>query len=276
MKSENTMRVTKSRADLLLRELGSSLPDVSATVEYTAEEIMEITGAHDWKSVRETIAQMWVENLISFSSWRKGHYSLERIKFKITLDGWYKYNDLIEENDDLLNNEKSDSIIAIVSSVACEGLNPAEFDRMLFQHEDDLIEDLISSYRGEWRNDFGHIAMLTFDRARDAVECCINIQQRLSKSHWRLSKNYTYRFGITIHMGSTVEIDGNMFGSVVSAAFQLRELAPRGGIVFSEEIYKRVNKLEGVEAEGLGEYDLPKLKNNVEMYVLTSPDLSED
>jgi TolB-like protein/class 3 adenylate cyclase/Tfp pilus assembly protein PilF len=122
-----------------------------------------------------------------------------------------------------------------------------------------LQKPLIEQFGGRWVKELGDGALASFSNATDAVLSAIAIQQACS----RLSE---FQLRIGIHTGDVVFEDNDVFGDSVNIAARLQALAPAGGILISEQVYKNVVNNRAISTELVGDERLKNVKEPVRVY----------
>ena len=81
----------------------------------------------------------------------------------------------------------------------------------LLDKQRELLQPIVSSYRGEWLKEIGDGLLLTFETNLDAVECAVKIQKQV-----RSVDNLNLRIGI--HQGEVVFQGNDVIGDDVNIA----------------------------------------------------------
>ena len=125
----------------------------------------------------------------------------------------------------------------------------------LSAHIDETLTPLIGKHRGRVVKLMGDGILASFKSAADAVSCAIEWQQTPSDGPIPL------HFRIGINLGDIIEQDGDVFGSGVNLASRLEQLAPPGGILVSDAVYRVVGNRIAAGWEDAGTHSI---KNVVE------------
>ena len=99
---------------------------------------------------------------------------------------------------------------------------------------DGIITPLIDRHRGRIVKLMGDGLLASFSSAADAVSCAVEWQQTSAKAPGSI------RFRIGINLGDIIMQDGDVFGSGVNLASRLEQLAPPGGVLVSDAVYRVV------------------------------------
>lgn len=99
---------------------------------------------------------------------------------------------------------------------------------------DGTITPLIDRHRGHIVKLMGDGLLASFSSAADAVACAVEWQQTPAKTPDPM------QFRIGINLGDIIMQDGDVFGSGVNLASRLEQLAPPGGVLVSDAVYRVV------------------------------------
>ncbi len=124
-----------------------------------------------------------------------------------------------------------------------------------------LLKPLIEQHHGEWLKELGDGTLSSFASAVDAVNCAIEIQQRLREEDDR-----SLRIGI--HLGDIVFEDNDVFGDGVNVASRIEPLAESGGICVSDRVYDEIQNKPDICTVFLGEKTLKNVKRPMGVYAL--------
>ena len=120
---------------------------------------------------------------------------------------------------------------------------------------DGTVTPLIDRHRGRIVKLMGDGLLASFSSAADAVACAVEWQQTSAKAPGSI------RFRIGINLGDIIMQDGDVFGSGVNLASRLEQLAPPGGVLVSDAVYRVVGNRIPVTWEDAGTHSI---KNVVE------------
>jgi class 3 adenylate cyclase/tetratricopeptide (TPR) repeat protein len=129
-----------------------------------------------------------------------------------------------------------------------------------------IIDELITSYRGRVFGTAGDSVIAEFASPVEAVRCAVEIQQNVENSNADLPKDILMRFRIGINLGD-VMIDGDdLLGDGVNVASRLESLAETGGICISGTVYDQVVGKISQAFEFMGEQTLKNIEGPVRAY----------
>ena len=86
-----------------------------------------------------------------------------------------------------------------------------------------VIKPLVESNGGKWIKEVGDGLILTFDTITNAVNCCIEIQDKA-----RSIENLSLRIGI--HLGEIIEKENDIIGDDVNVTARIEPFSAPGGI----------------------------------------------
>ena len=137
----------------------------------------------------------------------------------------------------------------------------------LLESHDELLHTYFDRHRGQVVKSQGDGYMVVFSTPEHAVDASLGIQRALSAKRQRSRhlRRTPIRVRIGLHMGTTIERDGDYFGSNVAMAARVAALADGGEILVTGEIAEALGGRDGlhfieedtVELKGLpGEHQL--------------------
>jgi adenylate cyclase len=145
-------------------------------------------------------------------------------------------------------------------------LGDEQWVRLLKSH-DKLLHASFDKHHGHVVKNQGDGYMVVFSTPASAVDCALDIQRALSAKRQRSRhlRRTPIRVRIGLHVGATIERDGDYFGSNVAMAARVAALADGGEILVTGEIAEaladrddlRFTEEDTVELKGLpGEHQL--------------------
>ncbi len=131
----------------------------------------------------------------------------------------------------------------------------------LLREEEELVRPLFSVHQGREVKSTGDGFLVEFDSALRAVQCAIEILQRL---HERNSQKGVapIQLRIGVHLGDVEQHGTDIFGDSVNIAARIEPLAEPGGICITEPVFGQVrnkipNPLEKLEPRALKNVRFP-------------------
>ena len=125
----------------------------------------------------------------------------------------------------------------------------------LSAHLDNVVTPLVDRHRGRIVKLMGDGLLASFSSAADAVACAVAWQETASAA------SNPIQFRIGINLGDIILQDGDVFGSGVNLASRLEQLAPPGGVLVSDAVYRVVGNRVAVTWQDAGTH---AIKNVVE------------
>ncbi|MGA7923822.1 MAG: adenylate/guanylate cyclase domain-containing protein, partial [Thermoplasmata archaeon] len=157
----------------------------------------------------------------------------------------------------------------------------------LRDEQETLVLPLFEAHHGRAIKSMGDGFLAEFESALRAVQCAIEIQQRLHERN-SLSENATVQLRIGIHLGDVEQRETDIFGDAVNIASRIEPLASPGGVCISGDVFNQIrnkipNKLEKLPPASLkglqGPMDvyrvvLPWVSRNSQAYPSTHPGIA--
>ncbi len=107
-----------------------------------------------------------------------------------------------------------------------------------------LVVPHIEKHRGKIIKTIGDAFLAVFESATDAVYSAKEIQNSLRSHNKDAEKGKAINLKIGLNTGEVTLLDGDVFGEAVNIASRVQNLAPPGGIFFTEATYLAMNKNE--------------------------------
>ena len=141
--------------------------------------------------------------------------------------------------------------------------------RALGAHRE-VMDRLITDHRGRIANTAGDSVLAEFPSAVDAVQCAIEIQEKLASGNAGPPEDRHLQFRIGIHVGDVVVRGADLLGDGVNIAARLESLAEPGGICVSEAAHAHVRKVLPLAYTDLGEQHLKNMDEPVRAYAISA------
>ena len=162
--------------------------------------------------------------------------------------------------------------ILVSDVVGYSRLAGADEDRILARLRSlrsDLIDPIISVYRGRIVKRTGDGSLIEFRSVVDAVRCAIEVQNGMLERNAGLPPERRIEFRIGIHLGDVVEeTDGDLMGDGVNIAARLEGIAQPGAICLSEDAYRQVSGRLDMAVADLGPTQLKNIERPIRVYSL--------
>ena len=121
-----------------------------------------------------------------------------------------------------------------------------------------VIDESIHSHGGRITGTAGDSVLAEFSSVLAAVECAVEVQNRLADENAKLDPELALMLRIGINVGDVMVKEGDIFGDGVNIAARLEALAEPGGVCVSRGVRDHLRKHRTVVFEDLGEQ---KVKN---------------
>ena len=137
----------------------------------------------------------------------------------------------------------------------------------------EIMNTIIADHRGHVFSSPGDAILAQFRSVVDAVECAVEIQEKIEAKNVDIPEDRKMRFRIGVNLGDVIEKKEQIYGDGVNIAARIETLAEPGGVSISRNVYNNVkNKLKfGYEYQG--EHQVKNIADPVRVYkVLTTPE----
>lgn len=126
----------------------------------------------------------------------------------------------------------------------------------------DLLKSIVRQYKGEWLEDASDRSLTAFPSAINAVNCALEIQERLKDD-----SELTLRIGIDV--GDIIVTQGHAYGDAINIASFIERLSDPAGLVITQSVYEAVRDHIDLNVMDLGEKVLKNVSHPVRLYALT-------
>ena len=138
----------------------------------------------------------------------------------------------------------------------------------LLVQQRELFKPMVESRNGKWVKEIGDGLLLIFDTVTDAVECCVELQEKIKHT-----EHLNLRIGI--HQGEILITDNDVIGDDVNIASRIEPFSATGGIAISNKVHDAIIREADYETKYLGKPKLKGVGQKVEIYCITSHGLPE-
>jgi adenylate cyclase len=157
----------------------------------------------------------------------------------------------------------------IVGSTTLAQSDEAEALRLQDEQER-LVRPLFAAHQGREIKSMGDGFLAEFDSALRAVQCAVDIQQRLHERNSQSGRS-PLLLRIGIHLGD-VEVRGtDIFGDSVNVASRIEPLAEPGGICVTEPVFGQVRNKIPNRLEKLAPQVLKNVRHTFDIYRVVMP-----
>ncbi len=131
----------------------------------------------------------------------------------------------------------------------------------------EVIQFCVAIYGGDCINFYGDGSLSLFSNANEAVSCAIQMQRR-----FRMAGGIPVRIGI--HAGEVLCDAGSVYGDTINIASRIQNIAPKGGILVSREVYERTDMPGSFRMVGIGSENLKNIPHPIGLYYVDHPDVT--
>lgn len=142
----------------------------------------------------------------------------------------------------------------------------------LLNEHNRILEEQIQTYKGNIIKTIGDAFLADFDSVFNAVNCAVDIQQKLAGRNLRVDSNSCFSVRIGIHVGDVIYRDRDVFGDGVNIASRIESVAGPGQIFISHDIYSIALGKLSYHFKDLGVKELKNISRPIHLFeVLWDP-----
>jgi adenylate cyclase len=130
----------------------------------------------------------------------------------------------------------------------------------------EAITSLISQHQGRVVDAPGDNLLAEFASVVDAVNCAVQIQQKLAERNQVLADERRMHFRIGVNLGDVVIEQDRIYGDGVNIAARLESLCDEGGICISGTAFEHIENKLDLKFKDLGEHELKNIVKPVHVY----------
>ena len=132
-----------------------------------------------------------------------------------------------------------------------------------------VIKPAVENYGGEIVKSTGDGVLAIFSRPDEAVSWAGTVQEETSIADVdRSMPDLQIALRISVHCGPVIHEMEDVFGDTVNIAARLQQYAPPGGVIVSEDVFKRLKGMGGISVRNLGSLSLRNMTTPIRAYVL--------
>ncbi len=140
----------------------------------------------------------------------------------------------------------------------------------LLREQQELVRPLFATRQGREIKSTGDGFLVEFDSALRAVQCALDIHQRLRGRNSRKGVTpIVLRIGV--HLGDVEERENDIFGDAVNIAARIQPLAPPGGVCISGQVFDQVRSKIPNRFEKLPPTALKNVRFPIDVYRVALP-----
>lgn len=134
------------------------------------------------------------------------------------------------------------------------------------QHQEEIINPLITKHRGRVANTAGDSWLVEFPSTVEALRFAIDGQTQIEETNADLPDDAKMLYRIGINLGDVVAEGNDLLGDGVNIAARLEALAPAGGIVISRSARDQVRDRLDLNLLDLGEIEVKNIARPVRAF----------
>ena len=141
----------------------------------------------------------------------------------------------------------------------------------LLRTQNDLISHAVATHGGTVVETIGDAFHVSFESAVVAVQCAVEIQQRLKTYRHAAPPAHHIHARIGLHLGDVTIVDNGIRGDAVNIAARVQQHASSDGIYISESLFKAIRAINGdtkYRFRDLGEHHLKNIRQPVRLYAV--------
>ena len=131
-----------------------------------------------------------------------------------------------------------------------------------------IMSDLIQQHSGRVVDNPGDNLLAEFGSAVDAVDCAVQVQNRLKKENAKFVEDKRLQFRIGVNIGDVVQDVDRIYGSGVNVAARIEGLSQPGGFCISRGTYDQVKDKLELGYDYIGEHEVKNIEEPVRVYKL--------
>ena len=130
----------------------------------------------------------------------------------------------------------------------------------------EVIDPGIEASQGRIVKHTGDGFLAEFPTVLAAVECAVEIQQKMGIRNEPLENGRQFQFRIGINLGDIIVDTEDIHGDGVNIAARLESIAEAGGVCVSADVYRQVRNKPGFEFQDLGEHSVKNIEAPIQVY----------
>jgi class 3 adenylate cyclase/DNA-binding MarR family transcriptional regulator len=138
--------------------------------------------------------------------------------------------------------------------------------RLLTAHRE-ITDREIEQHGGRIANTAGDSILAEFPSAVDALQCALNIQERIASVNSEIPEERRVSFRIGLHVGEAMVRDGDLFGDGVNIAARMQALAAPGTVCLSGAAHEFVHRALPLRFESLGPQQVKNIDTAIPAYL---------
>jgi len=129
-----------------------------------------------------------------------------------------------------------------------------------------FISEFVEIHHGRVVDSPGDNLLAEFASAVEALDCAVDIQQKLEKENQSLEDHRRMEFRIGINVGDVISQGDRLYGDGVNIAARLEGLSDAGGICISGTVYDQISNKTGLPFDFIGSRQVKNIAKPVRVY----------
>lgn len=129
-----------------------------------------------------------------------------------------------------------------------------------------VIDPAVARHAGRTVKLIGDGALIEFSSVVHALQCAVEIQQKLADRDRSEDGSDGIQLRIGLHLGDVIIDGGDLYGDGVNIAARLESIAPPGGIVLSKQVHDHIGHNVAVRFVSLGEQTVKNISRPIEAF----------
>ena len=140
----------------------------------------------------------------------------------------------------------------------------------------EILAPLVAHYRGRIVKVMGDGVLVEFASAVNAVECAVELQERMTAAESAESQDRRIVLRIGVNLGDVMVEGSDLYGDGINIAARIEALADPGSVFISQAVYTHVRGKVPQGFEDLGEQKLKNMSEPVGIYRVSGATISSE
>lgn len=146
------------------------------------------------------------------------------------------------------------------------GENETATQRQMHRQREAIVYPEVALNHGKITQKGGDALIAQFPSIIGAVQCAINVQQKLRIQNENVPPNRKMLWRIGINFGDVVVEPDDIYGNDINIAARLESLAQPGGICISERVYSEIRNKVDMQFNSIGQQWLKNISEPIHVY----------
>lgn len=130
----------------------------------------------------------------------------------------------------------------------------------------EILQPVVATHRGRIFKLMGDGVLVEFASAVDAVDCAVDLQERMAGANATIARDRWIVLRIGINLGDVIVEGGDLYGDGINVAARLEALAEPGGICISDDAHRQVRDKLNFAFEDIGEHHLKNIARALRVF----------